>query len=116
MPAGNQFELREYNVVGTHAQHVNDVKDQIWAQLRQLISDLQPMSSDFVGAAGTAFQNLQAEYADKQTGLDKVLAQVAAALSTAHTGYMTGEDEGSSDQRTVMAETASISNRINPVL
>jgi uncharacterized protein YukE len=116
MAAGNRFELREYNVVGTQSQHVNDVKDQIFDQLRQLINDLEPMSADFVGAAGTAFQNLKAEYADKQTGLDKVLAQVAAALGAAHTGYMTGEDEGSQDQRTVMAETSSITNRINPAL
>jgi WXG100 family type VII secretion target len=114
MSAGSRFELREADVVGSHAQHVNDVKDQIFSQLRQLISDLEPMSSDFQGAAGTAFQNLKAEYADKQSGLDEVLGRVALALGTAHNNYMTGEDEGSQDQRTVMAETSSISNRINP--
>ena len=62
MSAGNRFELREADVVGTHSQHVNDVKDQIFDQLRQLIGDLEPMSSEFQGAAGTAFQNLKAEY------------------------------------------------------
>ena len=114
MSAGNRFELREANVVGTHSQHVNDVKNQIFDQLRQLISDLEPMSSEFQGAAGTAFQNLKAEYADKQSGLDEVLGRVALALSTAHNNYMTGEEEGAQDQRTVMAETSSIINRINP--
>ena len=114
MSTGGRFELREAGVVGVHSQHVMDVKDQIWNQLRQLIDDLEPMSQDFVGAAGSAFQNLKNEYADRQSGLDEVLGRVALALSTAHNNYMTGEEEGAQDQRTVMAETSSIVNRINP--
>ena len=114
MTAGSRFELREADVVGVHSQRVMDVKNEIFAQLRQLINDLEPMSSQFVGAAGSAFQNLKAEYADRQSGLDEVLGRVSLALSTAQNNYMTGEDEGSQDHRTVMAETSSIVNRINP--
>lgn len=114
MSAGNKFELREADVVGVHAQHVVEVKDQIFDQLRQLINDLEPMAQDFVGAAGSAFQNLKNEYSDKQTGLDAVLGRVASALSMAHDNYMTGEDEGAQDQRSVMSETSAIINQINP--
>ena len=114
MGAGNSFELHESGVVGTHSQHVLDVREQIHDQLRQLVTALEPMSHDFVGAAGSAFQNLKAEYTDKQSGLGNVLGRVAEALATAHNNYMVGEDEGAQDQRTVMAETSSIVNRINP--
>ncbi len=114
MSAGSRFELQDANVVGVHSQHVMDVKNEIFGQLRQLINDLEPMSTQFQGAAGTAFQNLKAEYADRQSGLDEVLGRVSMALSSAHNNYMTGEDEGSQDQRTVMAETSTIVNRINP--
>lgn len=111
-----RIQLLDANVVGQHSQHVNQVKDEIFAQLRQLISDLEPMASEFQGAAGTAFHNLKVEYADKQAGLDAVLGQVAIALGQTHNNYMTGEDEGSQDQRTVMAETSAITNRINPAV
>ena len=110
----NKIELLDPNLVGVHSAHVMDVKEQIMAQLRQLVSDLEPLEHDFAGGAGRAFQALQGAAAERQSGLGNVLERVAVALSTVHNNFMTGEEEGAQDQRTVMADTVAIHNRINP--
>jgi WXG100 family type VII secretion target len=111
-----EIGLEGSDVVGDHARRVEEVNSEVRAQLKQLIDDLEPMEHKFVGAAGKAFQDLKAEYADKQTGLDAVLEKIAAALEAAHGNYQTGEEEGAQEHQKVRAQTQDIANRINPQL
>ena len=110
----DRIELLDRALVGRHSEHVTEVTDQILMQVRQLVSDLEPLEHGFAGEAGRAFQALKDAASEKQSSLASVLGRVALALSGVHNNFMTGEQEGAQEQRTVMADTAAIQNRINP--
>jgi WXG100 family type VII secretion target len=108
------LELQGANLVGEHARHVDEVKQHIFAQLRSLIQDLEPVAQQWQGSAAAAFQRLKAEYSDKQTGLDKVLSDIAQGLSVNQGHYNTAETDSHQTLTKVNATTSGIQNRMNP--
>jgi WXG100 family type VII secretion target len=114
MTGPSTFEVQSANLVGEHARHVDDVKQQIFAQLKALIDDLEPVAKEWQGSAAGAFQRLKAEYADKQSGMDRVLAQIAVALSQNQSNYTTAETDSSQELTKVASQTSAIQNKMNP--
>lgn len=112
----NLVELQGANLVGEHARHVEDVNNQIIAQLKQLITDLEPMATEWQGSAGSAFQTLKAEHHDKQHGLTKVLNDIAVALAGNQSEYNKAETTSQGDLDKLTAQTSAIQNKMNPHL
>jgi WXG100 family type VII secretion target len=108
------FEVQSASLVGEHARHVDEVQQQIFAQLKALIDDLEPVAKEWQGAAASAFHRLKAEYADKHTGMDRVLGQIAVALSQNQSNYNTAETDSSQELTKVASQTSTIQNKMNP--
>ena len=108
------FEVQSSNLVGDHARHVDDVRQQIMSQLQTLIQELEPMATEWKGAAASAFQRLKADYTEKHTGIDRVLGQIAQALAANQTQYNTAETDSRQTLAQVNATTSTIQNKMNP--
>jgi WXG100 family type VII secretion target len=108
------FEVQSTNLVGDHARHVDDVRQQIMSQLQALIQELEPMSTEWKGSAASAFQRLKADYAEKHTGIDRVLGQIAQALAANQSTYNTAETDSHQTLSRVNAVTSAIQNKMNP--
>ena len=114
MSGQQTFEVQSANLVGEHARHVDQVQQQIVAQLRTLIQDLEPVAREWQGAAAGAFQRLKTEYTEKHTGMDRVLSNIVGALSQNQTSYNTAESDSSQTLTSVAAQTSTIQNKMNP--
>lgn len=114
MTGPQTFEVQGAGLVGEHARHVDEVKQQIFAQLKSLIDELEPVAKEWQGSAASAFQRLKAEYADKHSGMDRVLGQIAVALSQNQSNYSSAEVDSSQTLTKVASETSSIQNKMNP--
>jgi WXG100 family type VII secretion target len=108
------FEVQSANLVGEHARHVDEVKQQILAQLRTLIQELEPVAQQWQGSAAAAFQRLKADYSDKHVGLDRVLGQISQALAANQSTYNTAETDSHQTLTRVNAGTSAIQNKMNP--
>jgi len=108
------FEVQSATLVGEHAKHVDQVRQEIFAQLRAMVEELEPVAQQWQGSAASAFQRLKVDYTEKHTGLDKVLGQIATALAANQTNYSTAEDESNQALTRVNAATSSIQNKMNP--
>lgn len=108
------FEIQSASLVGDHARHVDEVRQHIMAQLQTLIQDLEPVSTQWMGTAGSAFQRLKSDYTERHTGVDRVLGQIAGALSVNQNTYSTAEADSQQTMTQINAATSSIVNTMNP--
>src|SRR4051794_30664518 len=108
------FEMQSANLVGEHARHVDEVKQQIFAQLRTLIQERERAAQQGRGWAASAFQRLKSEYEKKHPGLDRVLGQIAQALAVNQSNYNTAETDSHQTLTRVNSATSAIQNKMNP--
>lgn len=110
------FEIQSATLVGEHARHVDEVRQQISAQLRTMIQELEPVAPQWLGTAGAAFQRLKTEYTERHTGVERVLGQIATALSTNQTNYHAADADSQQTLSQVTAATSAIVNKMNPTI
>src|SRR5579859_4528220 len=75
------------------AQHVQDVNDQIQAQLSSLLSRLEPLQSGWKGTGATSFQSLIQRWHEDATQLNSVLRSIGERLAQTHANITTTEGE-----------------------
>lgn len=81
---------------------VTTVAEQINADMKQLDNLIQPVASQWQGAAAMAYFNLHQRWMENTTKLERVLREIAQAITTNATQYQQQEDAVQS----VMQQTA----------
>lgn len=81
------FEVGSATLLTVHSHRVEQVRQEIMGQLQTLISELEPLAVHWHGGAAAAFVRLKSAYRTQQVGIDKVLGEIAQALSGSQTTY-----------------------------
>lgn len=84
------------DVMRKAAQQVHQTSDDINAELRSLLSQLEPVASSWKGTAASAFQQLMQRWHEDGQKLTQALAGIAEALDSSTTGYTQVEEQNSS--------------------
>jgi WXG100 family type VII secretion target len=75
------------------AQHVQEVNEQIQAQLTSLLSRLEPLQSAWKGEGATSFQSLIERWHEDASQLNTVLGSIGERLGQTHANITTTEGE-----------------------
>lgn len=78
------------------AQQVQQVSEEISAELRSLMSKLEPVAASWKGNAASAFQQLMSRWQDDAGKLTQALASIAEMLDSSNKAYSTAEENNSS--------------------
>lgn len=85
--------LTEVSTMQVAAQHVNEVAEQIDAELRNLDNRIQPITATWQGAGAASYMALHQRWTDDQRKLRQVLAEISQGITQNATRYQTNEDE-----------------------
>lgn len=89
--AGAQFRT-DLDTMGTSAAHVNEVNNQIQAQLQQLMNRLEPLQGQWRSDAATSFQTVRAQWDANARKLNEALRGIGEALAVSRTNYAESDD------------------------
>ena len=78
------------------AQQVQQVSEEINAELNSLLSNLEPVAASWKGNAASAFQQLMARWQEDAGKLTQALAGIAEMLDSTNRSYSTAEENNSS--------------------
>ena len=92
MPTTSSF-ITETATMNVAAQHVNDVAEAIFAELRALDNRIQPITSSWRGSAANAYLSLHGRWTQNVTELRNVLAEISTGLTQNSTRYQQTEDD-----------------------
>lgn len=93
--AAGQFRT-ELPTMSQASAHVEQVNQQIQAQLRQLWSQLQPLSGSWQGSAATGFTTLHERWQTDAAKLNAALQGISTALAKSQSNYAQSEDTNTS--------------------
>lgn len=82
----------ETDTMATAATHVNNVNDQVGAQLRTLESQLAPVAGAWQGQASMSFQRLMVRFNENAEKLRTALQGISEQIAGASTTYATEDD------------------------
>jgi WXG100 family type VII secretion target len=85
------------------AQQVQQVSDEISAELRSLQGNLEPVASQWKGAAASAFQQLMVKWHDDANKLTQALQGIAEMLDSTTKGYTQVEDSNTSQISNILS-------------
>jgi WXG100 family type VII secretion target len=78
------------------AQQVQQVSEEIGAELNSLANSLEPVASSWKGSAASAFQQLMERWRQDATKLQQALADIAQMLDDTNKTYSQTEENNSS--------------------
>lgn len=81
-----------FDVMQKAAQQVDQVSQEINAELRSLLSQIEPVASSWKGQASTAFQTLMTRWHEDATKLTQALQGISESLSSSTKTYSAAED------------------------
>lgn len=76
------------------AQHVDEVNNQVQAELRQLQNALEPLAGQWKGESAAAFHNLMQRWHEDADKLNKALQAIGQGIGTAGKSYATNDSDG----------------------
>jgi WXG100 family type VII secretion target len=82
--------------MGKAAQQVEQVSQQLQQLMRSLESQLEPMASQWKGAAASAFQNLINRFGEDSQKLTTALGNISEALAANSKNYSAAETQNQS--------------------
>jgi WXG100 family type VII secretion target len=82
----------QLDAIQVASQHVQDVAAQIQTQLSQLDSNLEPLTSTWVGQGASSFQALHQRWQEDAQKINQVLGQISEGLQQNYTQYTQAED------------------------
>jgi len=101
MTAGSQFGV-SLDEARKAAQQVQQVKEELSAELNSLRSQLAPLDSQWSGAAQAAYMQLQQRWNDDASKLFNALDEIGQALMGNVNTYSSTEDENASRIRNMI--------------
>lgn len=75
-------------------QHVDDVNNQIQAELRNLQSSLEPLAGQWKGESAAAFQQLMTRWHEDADKLNKALQAIGQGIASAGKAYASQDQHG----------------------
>jgi WXG100 family type VII secretion target len=93
--AGSSFGT-EFDQMNKAAQAVTQTVQDIQAEQRSLMSALEPIASQWKGAASSAFQQLMARFNDDASKLTQALDAIGQAMQANNKNYSATEEQASS--------------------
>lgn len=99
--AGSGFGT-EFEAMNQAANKLQDVKDQLNGELGSLVSQLEPLSGSWKGAASAAFQQLIDEFRNDAQKIFMALEQIRESMSKASATYQATEEQAQSSIRGVL--------------
>jgi WXG100 family type VII secretion target len=101
MTAGSQFGV-SLDEARKAAQQVQQVKEELSAELNSLHSQLAPLDSQWTGAAQAAYMQLQQRWNDDASKLFNALDEIGQALMGNVNNYSTTEEDNTSRIRNMI--------------
>jgi WXG100 family type VII secretion target len=83
-------------VMNSTAQQIEQVSQTVNSQLNNLMGQLEPLQSQWRGAAASAFQQLMARWKEDATKLTTALDQISQMMSQSSKAYQQSEDTNQS--------------------
>jgi WXG100 family type VII secretion target len=89
--AGGSFGT-SIDVMQKAAQQVNQVSEEINAELRSLLAQIEPVAAGWKGEAASAFQALMARWNEDAQKLTQALQGISESLGSSTRNYSAAED------------------------
>jgi WXG100 family type VII secretion target len=85
------------------ASQIRQTSDELNGELRSLLSQIEPLSSAWKGAAASAFQQLMERWHTDAAKLTQALAGIAEAMDSSQQAYSSSEDQNRSQIANIMS-------------
>lgn len=95
MGAGSQFGTTT-EVMTQTASQIEQVSQSISSQLNNLMGQIEPLASNWKGAASSAFQQLMARWQEDATKLTQALNSISEMMTSSSKNYAATEEANSS--------------------